>query len=140
MSNLFNSTGYAVYEEDMVSGSGCYVFDRKGKKYLDMEAGVWALPLGHCDPDINKAIHNQIDKMMHCGYKYNTEIAEKCARKLLQITEMEGGKCVFLTSGSEAVEYGIQLAKAIRPGKKCVSLKNQYLSAYGSGMTKDERG
>ena len=96
MSNLFNSTGYAVYEEDMVSGSGCYVFDRKGKKYLDMEAGVWALPLGHCDPDINKAIHNQIDKMMHCGYKYNTEIAEKCARKLLQITEMEGGKCVSI--------------------------------------------
>lgn len=46
---------------------------------------------------------------------------------------MPTGKCVFLSSGSEAVEYGIQLAKVLRPNKKCLCLDNQYLSAYGYG-------
>lgn len=134
MSKLLNSTGYAVYNTDIVSAAGCYVYDSNGKQYLDLEAGVWALPLGHCDSDINMAMHQQIDTIMHCGYKYNHPVTEKCAQKLLTISNLEGGKCVFLTSGSEAVEYGIQLAKKIRPNKKCICLKDQYLSAYGDCM------
>lgn len=78
--------------------------------------------------------------MMHCGYKYNDQIAEKCAHKLTQIVGFNGGKCVFLTSGSEAVEYGVQLAKSIRPNKKCVCLKDQYLSTYGICMQKSRQG
>lgn len=139
MSNLLNSTGYIVYNTDIVHAAGCYVYDSSGKQYLDLEAGVWALPLGHCDSDINTAMHQQIDTIMHCGYKYNHAVTEKCAQKLLTISKLEGGKCVFLTSGSEAVEYGIQLAKKIRPNKKCICLKDQYLSAYGDCMQKSDQ-
>ena len=84
-------------------------------------------------------MHQQIDTIMHCGYKYNHAVTEKCAQKLLTISKLEGGKCVFLTSGSEAVEYGIQLAKKIRPNKKCICLKDQYLSAYGDCMQKSDQ-
>ncbi|MEA5039214.1 MAG: aminotransferase class III-fold pyridoxal phosphate-dependent enzyme [Clostridiaceae bacterium] len=131
MQHLFNSTGYPLYNADIVRGRGCYVYDINGKEYLDLEAGVWALPLGHCDPDITAAMHRQIDEILHVGYKYNQPIAETCAENLLRIAGMDEGKCVFLTSGSEAVEYGVQLAKTIRPGKKCICLGSQYLSAYG---------
>jgi len=131
MSHLFNSTGYPLYNANIVRGRGCYIYDRSGKEYLDFEAGVWALPLGHCDPDITAAMHQQIDEILHVGYKYSQPIVETCAEKMLEIAGMSEGKCVFLTSGSEAVEYGVQLAKAIRPGKNCVCLEGQYLSAYG---------
>jgi acetylornithine/N-succinyldiaminopimelate aminotransferase len=131
MSYLFNSTGYPLYKDNIVKGAGCYVYDKDKNQYLDFEAGVWALSLGHCNPEINRAIHEQIDEIMHVGYKYNQTIAEKCAKKLLEIADMKEGKCVFLTSGSEAVEYGVQLAKSIYPNKKCLCLKDQYLSAYG---------
>lgn len=137
MSYLFNSTGYPLYNDNIVKGFGCYVYDKDENEYLDLEAGVWALSLGHCNPEINRAIHEQIDEIMHVGYKYNQAIAEKCAKKLLEIADMEEGKCVFLTSGSEAVEYGFQLAKSICPNKKYICLKGQYLSAYGHCCSKD---
>ncbi len=139
MGVLFNSTGYKVYNENIVKAKGCYVFDNNGNKYLDLESGVWTLPLGHCDDDINKAIHQQVDNLIHCGYKYNHKIVEESANKLLTITGLKDGKCVFLSSGSEAVEYAVQLAKSIRPNKKCICLKNQYLSAYGSCMQTSEQ-
>ena len=136
-SYLFNSTGYPLFHENVIEGKGCYVTDAQGKKYLDFEAGVWALPLGHCDSDVNKAMQQQLDEISHVGYKYNHSIVEKSAEKLCQIAQMENGKCVFLTSGSEAIEYGIQVAQAIRPGKQCISLKGQYLAAYGQGWQRD---
>lgn len=139
MDVLLNSTGYKMYQKNIAYAKGCYVYDNEGNKYLDLEAGVWTLPLGHCDEDINKAIHQQVDTIVHCGYKYGHQIAEKCAQELLNITNWKDGKCVFLSSGSEAVEYGVQLAKNIRPNKKCVCLKEQYLSAYGNCMQKPKQ-
>ncbi|MEG2288407.1 MAG: aspartate aminotransferase family protein [Clostridium sp.] len=138
MSYLFNSTGYPIYNEEVIKGSGCYVYDSRGNKYLDLEAGVWTLPLGHNDPDVSAAMHRQIDEIIHVGYKYNHLIGEKCAQKLLKIADIDYGKCVFLTSGSEAVEYGVQLARAIRRNKKCVCLTGQYLAAYGQCMEQKE--
>lgn len=133
MGCLYNSTGYPVYTSHMVRGSGCYVYDDAGKKYLDLEAGVWCLPLGHMPPRLMLAIQEQMTRICHVGYKYNDEVAERAAAKLIQITKLADGQCVFLSSGSEAVEFGIQIAKALRPGKKCLCLSNQYLSAYGEG-------
>ncbi|MGM9638833.1 MAG: aspartate aminotransferase family protein [Butyricicoccaceae bacterium] len=131
---ILNTTGYRLYSAQMSHAAGCYVYDKAGRAYLDLEAGVWALPLGHCHPEVNRALHQQIDCMSHCGYKYSQPIVETCARKLLEITGFDGGKCVFLSSGSEAVEYGMQLACALRPGKKRLCLKHQYFSAYGCSV------
>lgn len=139
MSILFESTGYKTYNKNIVKGNGCYIYDDTGRKYLDLEAGVWALPLGHCDSDINNAMHQQIDQLIHCGYKYSQPIVESCAHELLSISGLSDGRCVFLSSGSEAVEYAVQLAKSIRPTKKCICLKNQYLSAYGNCLNKSDQ-
>lgn len=138
-SKILNTTGYRVYSTNMSRAAGCYVYDESGNKYLDLEAGVWALPLGHCDSDINRALHEQIDIMSHCGYKYSQQIDEVCAEKLLEITDFEDGKCVFLSSGSEAVEYGVQLAKHLKPGKKTMCLKHQYFSAYGCSVPSQKK-
>ena len=137
-SKILNTTDYRVYSANMARAEGCYVYDESDNRYLDLEAGVWALPLGHCDPDINRALHEQIDSMSYCGYKYSQQIDEVCAAKLLEITDLEDGKCVFLSSGSEAVEYGVQLAKHLKPGKKSMCLKHQYFSAYGCSVPSRE--
>lgn len=81
-SKILNTTGYRVYSANMARAEGCYVYDESGNRYLDLEAGVWVLPLGHCDPDINRALHEQIDSMSHCGYKYSQQIDEVCAAVL----------------------------------------------------------
>lgn len=133
MTYLYNSTGYPVYHKKIVKGDGCYVYDDAGNAYLDFEAGVWCLALGHNPPGIAAAIQEQAAQISHVGYKYNHSVTETAAEKLVKISGIPGGKCVFLSSGSEAVEYGIQVAKTLRPGKRCVSLSGQYLSAYGGG-------
>lgn len=138
-SNILKSTVCRMYSPEMSRAAGCYVYDESGNRYLDLESGVWALPLGHCDPDINRALHEQIEIMSHCGYRYGQSIVEVCAEKLLEINHFEDGKCVFLSSGSEAVEYGTLLAKFLKPGKKCMCLKNQYFSAYGCSVPNQEK-
>jgi len=65
------------------------------------------LGLGHNHPEINKTIIEQLGKIAHAGYKYSTPIVEKASAKLLEIVDFPDGKCVFLSSGSEAVEYSI---------------------------------
>ncbi len=135
MDYLYNSTGYPIYNQAIVRADGCYVYDDAGNAYLDFEAGVWCLPLGHNHPRIIAALQDQALQVCHVGYKYNHAIAERAAKKLVEIADMPDGKCVFLCSGSEAVEYGIQIASVLRPGKRCISLSGQYLSAYGSGAT-----
>lgn len=139
-SSILNTTGYQVYTTNIRNGEGCYIYDDDGNGYLDMESGVWALPLGHCDLDINRAMHEQIDIMSHCGYKYGQQITESCSEKILEILGFLNGKCVFLSAGSEAVEYGVQLAKCVNAKEKIMCLRNQYFSAYGcssSGQEKD---
>lgn len=138
-SNILKSTRCRMYSPEMSRAAGCYVYDESGNRYLDLESGVWALPLGHCDPDINKALHEQIEIMSHCGYRYGQSIVEVCAEKLLEINHFEDGKCVFLSSSREAVEYGVLLAKFLKPGKKCMCLKNQYFSAYGCSVPNQEK-
>lgn len=133
MSYIYNSTGYKMFNGNIINSRGCYIFDKEGNRYLDMESGVWCLPLGHKHPKIMTAMQEQMSRLCHVGYKYNDVIVEKAAKKLVEIAKMPTGKCVFLSSGSEAVEYGIQLAKVLRPTKKCLCLENQYLSAYGYG-------
>ena len=44
---------------------GSYIFDSKGKKYLDFVAGVSANSLGHNHPKVSQAIKNQLDKHAH---------------------------------------------------------------------------
>jgi acetylornithine/N-succinyldiaminopimelate aminotransferase len=44
---------------------GCYIYDTKGKKYLDFVAGVSACTLGHQHPRVKEAIINQLDKYLH---------------------------------------------------------------------------
>ncbi len=131
--NVIHYTTKFVNSRNIINGQGCYVYDLDGKKYLDLEAGVWCLSLGHKHPRIMAAMGEQMNQVCHVGYKYNAHITERAAEKLAGIAGFPSGKCVFLSSGSEAVEYGIQIAKVLRPQKKCISLANQYLSAYGNG-------
>ena len=44
---------------------GCYIYDIKGKEYLDFIAGVSASSLGHCHPKVISAVKNQLDKYLH---------------------------------------------------------------------------
>jgi acetylornithine aminotransferase len=127
---------YEIAKTDFVRGENCYLYDRQGRRYLDLESGCWAAILGQNHPRINRAMQSQIEKMVHIGKRYPNALAEDAAVDLLEITGVADGKCVFLSSGSEAVEFGVQAARRATGRSLCLTFSNSYLAAYGSAGRK----
>ncbi|GEM_PF-3535648 len=77
--------------------------------------------------------------MIHSGYCYQNPVVNSTAKKILEITGIESGKCVFLSSGSESVEYSVKLVKSFSEKPYFLTMSNCYLSAYGiSGERSDK--
>ncbi len=132
MGHILECTGYEAYDKNIVRGQGCSLYDEQGTRYVDFEAGVWSTALGHCHPRVNEVIKNQVERIMHLGYWYKNPIVEAAALKILEITGIPNGKCIFLCSGSEAVEFGAQALRGICGKPKLISMAGSYLAAYGS--------
>ncbi len=89
---------------------GKYLWDDKGKKYLDFFAGLSVCNLGHCHPKIVKAVQNQIKKFFHVSNIYYAKPQIELA-KLIVEKSFKKGKVFFSNSGAEANECAIKLAR-----------------------------
>jgi acetylornithine/N-succinyldiaminopimelate aminotransferase len=119
-----------------VRGENCYLYDSQAKRYVDFESGIWSTALGHNHPRINQVMRAQIEKVIHLGTRYPTGLAEETAIDILDIVGIEDGKCVFLSSGSEAVEFAAQIARRISKKPLFLAFSNSYFAAYGSAGRK----
>lgn len=54
----------------ITGGRGQYLFDEKGKQYLDLVAGIAVVSVGHCHPRITKVIAEQAEKLVHTSTIY----------------------------------------------------------------------
>jgi 4-aminobutyrate aminotransferase / (S)-3-amino-2-methylpropionate transaminase / 5-aminovalerate transaminase len=108
------------HEVFIARGKNAEVWDVEGKRYVDFAGGIAVLNTGHCHPDIIAAVKAQLDNYTHTcfqvlAYEPYVELAER-------INELAPGdfakKTIFLTTGSEAVENAIKIARAHtkRPG------------------------
>lgn len=136
MDHLFWCIGYELFLPDIIKGHGSFLYDSKKNKYVDLESGVWCTSLGHSHPDINEAIKDQIDKISHTGYCYSNVIADKASEKVLEIAKFYNGKCVFLSSGSESVEFGVQVMRKLTKKPMLLALADSFLGSYGSAKEK----
>jgi acetylornithine/N-succinyldiaminopimelate aminotransferase len=126
-----------IVKIDMVRGQNCTLYDAHDKQYIDFEAGVWCTALGHSHKRVNQTIRSQIEQIMHLGFRYPNVLAEEAAVAVLTTVALPDGKCVFLASGSEAVEFGVQITKRITRQPLLLTLSNSYLAAYGSAGNKN---
>lgn len=93
----------------IVKGKGCYVYDDKDNKYLDLASGIGVNSLGYGNEKQKEAIKNQIDNLLHISNLFLNPLTGEAAKKLMNITAM--GKVFFSNSGAEAVEGAIKLAR-----------------------------
>lgn len=127
---------HEIVKTDLMRGENCYLYDARGKRYVDLESGIWCTALGHNHPRITQVIHAQLDQLMHLGTRYPHALAEETAIDVLRIVEIDEGKCTFLSSGSEAVEFGVQTARRTTGRPLLLTFSNSYLAAYGSAGSK----
>ncbi|MFN3966308.1 MAG: aspartate aminotransferase family protein [Endomicrobiia bacterium] len=91
-------------------GKGKYLWDDKGKKYLDFFSGLSVCNLGHSHPEIIKAVQNQIKKFFHTSNIYYI-IPQIELAKLIIEKSFKKGKVFFSNSGAESNECAIKLAR-----------------------------
>jgi acetylornithine/N-succinyldiaminopimelate aminotransferase len=137
MENIVGLTGHEIKFGDILDSDNCYLFDSKGNRLIDLESGVWCTCVGHNNKRINEIITSQINKITHTGFCYVHPQIEIAAKKILNVTGIKTGKCEFLCSGSEAVEYGMRIARTISSKPFALTFSDSYFGAYGDAAKKD---
>jgi len=127
---------YNIFNSSIIAGHGCYIVDEKGKKYIDFEAGIWCMSLGHNNAEVNQAIIRQLSNISHVGERYSSKIVDEAAEVVLELLNFNNGKCIFLSSGSEAVEFSVQATRKITARPYFLCLKNSFLSSYGTSASR----
>jgi len=138
MTNILSCTGHQLQIPNIVKTEGIYLYDDSGKRYMDLESGIWCTSLGHNNVQINQVIKKQIDSIMHAGFCYSNSILEASAESVLSISNFKDGKCVFLCSGSESIELARQIAKHLTGKKLSMTLHDSYLGSYSSVTDRTE--
>ncbi len=122
---------YSKYPIQLVQGKGSFVWDEKGRKYLDFYGGHAVCLLGHSPEPVIEAVKEQMEKLIFYSNIFDLEPAVTLAEKLAVTLEPEKYKVYFTNSGSEANETALKIArKAI--GKNHIISFNK--SFHGRGM------
>ncbi|MFN8586979.1 MAG: aminotransferase class III-fold pyridoxal phosphate-dependent enzyme [Candidatus Eisenbacteria bacterium] len=127
---------HEILDADFVRGENCSLFDRGGRRFVDFESGIWSTVLGHGHPAVTQALQAQAAELVHLGTRFPSRIAEAAARDVLEVTGLGDGACVFLSSGSEAVEFAAQAARHVTGRDLLLTLRTSYLAALGSAGAK----
>lgn len=107
---------------------GIYMYDNKGKSYIDLISGVSVSNVGHLHPEVVKAVKDQVGKYMHLmvyGEYIQTPQVE-FAKKLTSLLPENLNSVYFVNSGSEAIEGALKLAKRYTGRSEIISFKNAY--------------
>ena len=100
---------YSRYPVSFVRGSGSYLEDENGNKYLDALAGIAVCGLGHANPAVAKAIETQASTLLHTSNLYGIPLQEALAERLCEISGMDS--VFFCNSGAESNEAALKLAR-----------------------------
>ncbi len=100
---------YARAPLSFVKGEGSWLMDDKGRRFLDMGAGIAVNILGHAHPDLVAVLHNQAENLWHTSNLYDVPNQQVLADKLVDATFAD--TVFFTNSGTEAMECAVKMAR-----------------------------
>lgn len=93
-------------------GEGVYIYDTKGKQYIDGSGGAAVVGIGHGVKEITEAMLRQAEKISFShGSQFTSQVAIDLASKLVELSPRGLSKVYFLSGGSEAVETAVKMAR-----------------------------
>jgi len=111
----------------IVEGKDVYVTDMDGRKYLDFWAGVTVTAIGHRNPKVQAAVERQMDKLVHCASQsYYTIPPLELAKRLVDVAPIKPCKATFHTSGTEANDVALKMAKRYTKRHEIIALQGSY--------------
>jgi acetylornithine/succinyldiaminopimelate/putrescine aminotransferase len=130
-------TNQSPYLIDIDRAEGIYIYDKNGKAYMDMIAGVAVNNIGHCHPKVSNAMKTQIDRHLHVMvYGEFIQDAPLAFSERLTALLPENLNCVYtVNSGTEANEAALKLAKRVTGRSELVSFRGSYHGATHGSMS-----
>lgn len=114
---------------------GAFIYDKNGKAYLDMIAGVAVNNIGHRHPKVIAALEQQIQKHLHVMVygEFVQDAQQALVRQLLEVLPSNLDGVYVVNSGTEAIEAALKLAKRATGRTELVAFKGSYHgSTHGS--------
>jgi adenosylmethionine-8-amino-7-oxononanoate aminotransferase len=109
--DLAERQGLHVFER----GEGCFLYDARGKEWIDGIAGLWVVNAGHGRREIGEAMAAQAGKLAYVSAaSYTTVPAVQLAETLAALTPGDLQRVFFSSGGSEAVETALKIAKQVQ--------------------------
>jgi taurine---2-oxoglutarate transaminase len=113
----------------IVDAEGCFFTDAEGKRYLDFSSQLMCVGLGHKNQAVIAAIEQQARKLPYIAPGYATDVRAELSELLLEVLPRGLEKFFFTTSGTDANEAAIKIARMCTGRNKIVS---RYRSYHGS--------
>jgi len=104
---------------------GCEIEDVDGNVFLDFSSGVLVTNIGHCHPDYVAAVKDQAERLYNC-YDFATAERVALAEKLVAMTPAHLDKCFLLTTGSEATEAAVKMARRAHAGYEVLAFHGAF--------------
>jgi predicted acetylornithine/succinylornithine family transaminase len=115
----------AVFER----GRGCYVYDQRGRAYLDFLGGLAVNALGYAHPRLVRVIRREAARVVHVSNLFHNPYQGPLARKLAEWSGMD--RVFFTNSGTEAIEGALKLAR-LAAHRKFGGTKTKFLALENS--------
>ena len=131
---LANTTNFP-FGIEVDRAEGVFIYDKSGKKYFDLIAGIAVSNLGHQHPYVIDQIKKQINKHLHVMVfgEYSQSIQNRLAEEFTKLLPEELNCLYVVNSGTEANEAALKLAKRATKRSRIVSFKGAYHgSTHGS--------
>ncbi len=118
----------------IVEGKGQYLYDDKGRRYLDGFGGIVTVSVGHCHPEVLAAANLQNETINHTTTIYLHPQIALYAKELAAKMPGDLKVCYFVNSGSEANDLAILMARAYTGNYDVIALRNAYHGGSPSAM------
>jgi len=117
---------YPLFPIEPVKATGSWLWDKEGKKYLDLYGGHAVISIGHNHPHFVDALKSQLDKISFYSNSVKNSLQEKLAEKLGQLSGYPGHQLFLCNSGAEANENALKLASFVTGRKKVIAFKKAF--------------
>ena len=117
---------YPLFDIHPIKGEGCYVYDEKGTKYLDLYGGHAVISIGHSHPHYVQKITTQLQNIGFYSNSVQNELQKELAQKLGERSNCKDYNLFLCNSGAEANENALKLASFQNGKTKIIAFKKGF--------------
>lgn len=116
---------YRKYPIVLKSASGCHITDTSGKDYLDLNSVMGSVSCGHNIPLINERLIQQVNTLWNSNF-LPTETQIEAIAKINAVLPSDINVATLYSTGAEAIELALRVARAATGRKKILSFKDHF--------------